>query len=180
MQFLTARHFMLFAIVFVGACNDDSKIENSTHEQADSEKEFDEDSELETGSLLALKSIGNSKSPVAELLYINANPKGESRPRVSEIILRKSKNIEYTGYELGDALKTAKKSLHIQETAQEYLRLVILASDNINPIDTGILATLTFEKSGTEKATISISTESPIFAPEEANIGLKVSDPIHF
>ncbi len=121
---------------------------------------------------------GDGDGALVKLDFVNAIDK--NGPRVAEIFARYSSNLKYESVETGKAVSEAQKQLVVQEIEQGKLRIVVLAADNTNELDTGTLCTLKFNKTNDEKARVEILTEQPIFAPDEANEGLLVGDPVEF
>lgn len=115
---------------------------------------------------------------VVSLQYIREA--GRPGPRLAEIVVSYSENLEYLTSEEGKALVDAGKKLIVQNRESGKLRLVIFASENLLELDSGELARLRFRKHDGVSSRVEILTQKPIFAPEEANDGLLVSDPIEF
>lgn len=99
-------------------------------------------------------------------------------PRVMEAFLRFSDNLRYSSATQGEAIVAAGKTLVVQKREKGLLRIMAFSATSISELDSGLLATLRFEKTGTGTATLEILTDRPIFAPAETNQGLLVSDPL--
>lgn len=102
---------------------------------------------------------------------------GKSGPRVAEIFLRHSGNLKYESFKKGGAVLDAEKQLVVQPT-KDGLRAVIFSSANLENLESGALVQYRFTKTDDSPATLEVMTEKPIFAPEEANHGLLVGDPV--
>lgn len=166
--------------LFQNSCQSANKQTNSS----DKKKVEDDNSEEHPAETdrPRISMIGFSDNAKVEVLldYVRETDSNYG-PRIVELYMTYTNNMEYISSIEGDAIVKANKQLIIQnQKNKKQLRLVILASDNTNELDTGRLATLTFEKTDSEEATLRILTDKPIFAPTEANDGLLVSDPLTF
>ena len=129
------------------------------------------------GAVVELK-LSDVESECLDLVYSTSNNIGQ--PRIAEFWLSKSDNLDIKGATTGIATEGSQKQLIIQQPKSNLVRLVILATDNTNPIQSGTLATLKFKKTDDKPARVEILTDKPIFAPAEANEGLVVGDPLEF
>jgi len=127
--------------------------------------------------ILAVENQGASGEQLAiDLQYTRKS--SAPGPRVMEAFLRFSDNLRYSSATQGEAIVAAGKTLVVQERSNSLLRIMAFSATSISELDTGLLATLRFEKTGTGTATLEILTDRPIFAPAEIYQGLLVSDPL--
>lgn len=101
-------------------------------------------------------------------------------PRVAEIRLALSSDLNFVSAGAGDALEEANKELIGQKLEDGTVRLVAFAASNITEIGSGILASVLFESDGNGSSTVGILVDRPLFAPDEANQGLLVDEKITF
>jgi hypothetical protein len=164
----------LVALFSLLGCHDTAKkSENEAAEQGSSEAKA-ASNQPERQSIW-METVDDSGNPSIQLKY--ANPE-EVGPRVAEIFLKHSGNLTYKNSVKGDSLTKSDKQLVVQEIEKGMLRVVILSAENTNSIGTGTLLTAMFEKTNDQPGRIEILTEQPLFAPEEANEGLIVGDPV--
>ncbi len=111
-------------------------------------------------------------------IYFNRAEQNDG-PRMAEIYLKHPTEWNFSEAVEGNAVSDAQKQLIVQEAEEGLLRVLVIASDNINEMQSGTIATLKFEREDGERGTVEILTDRPpIFAPEEANEGLLVGDPV--
>lgn len=134
--------------------------------------------------------VGSHTAPVEQRAELTLVPKdggavslryvrGKQGPRVVELMLQSSDELKLTQHEAGPATLGAGKDLHVQDKGNGQIRLLILSSSNVNELESGELATLRFTKSdASRKGRLEILTGRPMFAPQEAQEGLSVGDPI--
>ena len=180
-------YILILFTFFILGCKSDQ--ETNVHSPFENENDLDSsgsdssgENVDETRSLLQISLAGSSNVEISQFLlsYFRAKD-SDSGPRVAEIIVQLSDNVSLVSSSVGEAVKAAGKELVVQELGDRHqVRLVVVAMDNVNELDSGTLATLEFKKSDELSATARILTDSPIFAPEAANEGLLVSDPITF
>lgn len=108
-------------------------------------------------------------------LSVGALP-GE-RPRLMELHLKPTANLRFTGAEALDAAIDSGKALHVLPRG-DTLRVVLMATDNLNPIGEGPLARLTFERLDAAPAEIVALERGPVFAPAAANHGVALPKPL--
>ncbi len=79
---------------------------------------------------------------------------------------------------MGEALAAANKDLTVQDKGNGLFRVLAFSSSNTTPIGPGVLATLELERETEGPMRVEILTDRPMFAPQEAQQGLIVGDPI--
>ena len=176
-------NLLLFAAVMSACTNSDLDKVGEEKNSSDSDPQRENEDIVERQFYRPKIELTNDvKGDEVEIVMQYFSPANiELGPRVAEIFVKYTDNLRYLASEKGDALEKAAKQLMVQNLEEDNkLRLVILAMDNTNELDTGRLATLKFERSGSGESTVRILTDSPIFAPQEANEGLLVSDPLVF
>ncbi len=99
-------------------------------------------------------------------------------PRLMELFLQHSDSLKYVSCVSGQAILSAGKELVSQIKQNARLRTLVYSTSNLSELESGTIATYVFQISGSDEAAIEILTDSPIFAPPEANRGLIVSDPL--
>ena len=109
-----------------------------------------------------------------ELLYHKRD--GQVSPRTAELFISYSEQLEYIAAERGQALIVADKDLIIQKPNDGVLRVIIMSTGNLNHLDSGELARLSFQGPRDENSQIFIQERRSYFAPAEANIGVTVED----
>lgn len=112
-----------------------------------------------------------------ELRY--ARGAAKAGPRVAEVMIDRSANLELVGYQAGDAATLAGKQVVVQEPSPDQLRVLLFSPSSITELGSGVLATLQLRRSGAAGATLDLNTSKPIFAPAPANEGLAIGDPLH-
>lgn len=95
---------------------------------------------------------------------------GREAPRMAELRLALSDGLEFVRAEAGDA--GAGKRLVAQQPQADRLRLVVFSTENLDTFSAGVLAKVTFRRSGA--ARIRLLRDKPIFAPYAAEQGLSV------
>jgi len=118
-----------------------------------------------------------NRIPVAIDFVLGTHSSG---PRVAEIKIAHSPNILLLEAEPGKSILNADKEMVAQQQEEGSIRIIIYGTSNLNALETGKLAKLFFEKKDRQPSTLEIVTQNPIFAPEQANQGLLVSDPVNF
>jgi hypothetical protein len=99
-------------------------------------------------------------------------------PRVVELYVKYSAEIELVSYATGTATADGKKELIVQKVEVGLLRIIIYSSNNTNQLNSGSLVSLVFNKISGGSARFEMLVDKPIFAPPEANNGLIIGDPI--
>jgi hypothetical protein len=99
-------------------------------------------------------------------------------PRVVELLIRHSEHLAFDSAVAGDATSAAGKELIVQERDARTLRVLLFSSSNTAALDTGTLATLRMKRTSAAPAHAEILLGQPMFAPQAAEQGLRVSDPI--
>ena len=137
--------------------------------------------DIEGRNVISLKRIVEKSSDETEVVTLSfANESGQNGPRMMELYLQLSDNLQYVSSERGQSLVGAEKELVVQTKDGKKLRIVAYSSGNVNELQSGVVARLSFRKTDENAARLEILTDSPIFAPSEANEGLLVGDPIFF
>ena len=156
-------------LLFVSSCQGNNNVEPG-QVQAPIEKDNYLELEVEkteTGATCMVSVIYHKKQ-------------GNDGPRVMDLYLKTSSNVELVAYEAGEALNVARKNLMVRAGDENQLRLVALSQGNINRIQSGSVAKLQLRRTDSRGATVNIEISKPIFAPAEANHGLQLGDPIRF
>ncbi len=117
------------------------------------------------------------KGDVLELSYVRAT-KAEG-PRVVELFIRHSQNLSFESVTPGEAAAAAGKEVIVQAKDPQTLRVLLFSSSNTQSLDTGALATIHLDRN-LGKARAEILLDKPLFAPQSAQDGLAVSDPVDF
>lgn len=86
-------------------------------------------------------------------------------PRMAEVLLRRGDGLRFTGSEPGLAAVRAGKRVVVQERPAGLLRLVVFAGSNMALLDSGPLASLTFEATGSGPDTLELLYDRSAFAP---------------
>jgi hypothetical protein len=126
-------------------------------------------------SLRVLPASGTASEVTVEATL---NVPADSAPRVMELQLKHSPELEYKGADKGKALEAASKELVVQDKGPELVRALAFAGGNTNSIGSGTLVTFRFAAKGQGPYRLELLTDKPIFAPPQANAGLHVSDPV--
>jgi hypothetical protein len=113
-----------------------------------------------------------------DAIRISLNGLEAHGPRVVELWLRVTNATALRQSNPGAALVRAGKDLIVQHKRDDSFRVVMMSGENTNKIGAGELATLEFERAGEGPMRIEILTDRPMFAPQEAQQGLTVGDPI--
>jgi len=128
------------------------------------------------GVNLLLTSAAGGAEPIVRIHFVrDAQRPG---PRVIELKLDHSDNLTFVGASAGAALLAAGKQLVAQVPAPGRLRLVALSTGSMDEVMSGDLVELRFRRSGTGTATVDFEGDGPVFAPAEANQGLRLGDPL--
>ncbi len=167
-------------VILTISCEYESGVQDAKENSEEGAKISSIDMEEMEQSRILIKTTTSQIEGGIELVYVKEKSGEKKRPRIAEMFLEYSSNLEYKNADPGNSVLEAKKQLVVQEIEDGKLRVVVLAPDNTNELDTGTLCTLKFNKKGDGKARVAILTEQPIFAPDEANEGLLVGDPVEF
>jgi hypothetical protein len=170
--------FKIAWILFLILCAGCSEGKDSLNDPQSGDQTAKEESVTPTAERRKIWLESSSKENLQQVIVQYNGAENGQNPRVAEVFLRHSSNVKYKGVEKGEALRLAEKQLVVQEVEEGLLRVVILSSENTNTIDTGVLLTAAFEKTNNKAGKLEILTDQPLFAPEEANEGLLVGDPI--
>lgn len=100
-------------------------------------------------------------------------------PRVVELFIRHSGNLSFESVTPGDAATAAGKDVIVQAKDPQTLRVLLFSSSNTTSLESGTLATIHLSRVY-GKARAEILLDKPMFAPQSAQDGLAVSDPIDF
>jgi len=128
--------------------------------------------------VLSLKEVGDGKVAVI------FNPTNrEKLPRIADIYLKYDKSaLHFKAHEKGDAIKVADKNLFVKaDDSRGVLRITSLSAGNLNKIQGGQIAILTFEKIDDNKdVSVSFDVSKQVFAPAIANDQLTFGDELSF
>jgi hypothetical protein len=156
----------LFIISVLHACVPDSTLERNHADAANSD--------TASSRQLVLQSLGG------DLVALTYQSSRGMDPRVLEIWIQCTNVQSVRGYTAGAALDAAGKALSVQAKGNGLFRLIALSSENTIGIRSGELAQLEFERASEGLIRAEILTDRPMFAPQEAQAGLVVGDPIEF
>ncbi len=101
-----------------------------------------------------------------------ARPADEPAPRLAEFHFQVGSGLTFVRAEPLDAVVKAGKQLVAQVHPGNVLRLLIFSTANLNTLDSGPLATLVFQRTGTGPTTLDLLDQRPIFAPPEADLAV--------
>lgn len=178
--------FLLLGLAIISSASCGERSEAVHRNSLDVEKSTDENKQNEpirnAGIYIFLTSQkSNAEDELATAtLSIRRGKRASMGPRVMDVYLRLSGNLEYVSSEKGRALIDSSKELVVQRKGENMLRLVSYSSTSINELRSGVLAHLVFRKTDDMRAQVEILTDAPIFAPAQANEGLLVGEPIVF
>jgi hypothetical protein len=99
-------------------------------------------------------------------------------PRVLEIRLSSEGPFELESATAGDALTQAGKELKAQQPEPGVIRLLAYSASSTKAVHGGVLAHLTLHRTGPGKGRFDIITDRPLFAPQSAQAGLTIGDPL--
>lgn len=126
---------------------------------------------------LGLQLVAHSAdSAVIDLWY--APDEGQPGPRAMELWLRLPDTATLAAAEIGEAATAAGKTLVAQPQGDHDLRLVIYGTASLDRVAGGRLATLRLTLATPGPATVELLERLPIFAPAEANTGLRLPPPL--
>ena len=100
---------------------------------------------------------------------------GQVAPRTAELFLSYPSSLDLAEARPGEALLLASKELIVQSPSPEVLRLVIMSTGNLNTVNSGPLAYLTFNGPPQALSQVFLQARQPYFAPAEANVGVTLS-----
>ena len=93
-------------------------------------------------------------------------------PRAAEIWLKTNGSLRFSGSSPGAAANAAGKTVVAQAKPDGEVRLVLFATGNLDRLDSGVLARLTFERTAPGPADVELLAKMPVFAPPETNEGV--------
>jgi hypothetical protein len=99
-------------------------------------------------------------------------------PRMIELWLNISNVAELVASSPGTALEDSGKEFVIQDKGNGLFRAIAFSSSNVNSIGSGELAVVALRRASPGTMRVEILTDRPMFAPQEAQQGLIVGDPI--
>jgi len=108
-----------------------------------------------------------------DLLYHPSE--GDVGPRVVELWLGVGSGLAFESAEPLDAVTRSGKLL-VARSTDEGVRLVVLSTSDLSPLEAGPVSRLLFSRTGSGAMTVSIQERMPIFAPVESNVGLSLPD----
>jgi len=114
---------------------------------------------------------------VLSLSYVRGT--SAEAPRVVEMFVRHSENLSFESVTPGDAATAAGKEVIVQVKDAQTLRVLLFSSSSTKTIDSGTLATIHLDRNP-GRAHAEILLDKPLFAPQSAQDGLAVSDPVEF
>ena len=92
-------------------------------------------------------------------------PADTEGPRMAEVILRHGEGLRFLEAQPGLAASRARKQVVVQERPGGQVRVVVFSGGNLEQLDTGPLASLSFSRSGEGPETLEILYERSAFAP---------------
>ena len=104
-------------------------------------------------------------------------PEGNVGARMAEFYVEHSPNLVFESGEAGVATESAGKTLVTQARSDTHVRVILFSGSNLNTFPSGRLASLQFEVTDASPVQVSLMTERQMFAPPDANRGLRISDP---
>ena len=114
----------------------------------------------------------------SDLSIMRSSPDAARDPRMLELWLKTTNVAAVAHSEPGEALTAAHKELTIQDKGNGLFCVLAFSSSNVTPIGPGEIATLELERDADGPMRVEILTDRPMFAPQEAQQGLIVGDPI--
>ena len=105
-------------------------------------------------------------------------PLAGSGPRVAEIVIERSDNLELVSAGAGEAAEAAGKQVVVQEQPDGALRVLMFAPGNVTELGSGAIAQLHLRRTGAAAAKLDLRTDKPLFAPAQANEGLRIGEPL--
>ena len=128
-----------------------------------------------TKASLALTVREQTDSEIAiDLRYLRRQD--QAGPRVAEIHLRHSPGLELQASRAGSAATLAGKEVVVQPTEDGVLRTVLYSTTSLDRLDSGVIATYRFARTGGGAARIELLPRLPVFAPAEANQGVLLGE----
>lgn len=100
---------------------------------------------------------------------------GLEGPRAAEIFLQTSDNLRLAQGQSLQAAQEAGKELVVQEPSPGLLRVILYATANLEPIDSGELAALRFQRTGPGRASVDFVSGQVNLAPAQAARGMRLS-----
>ena len=104
---------------------------------------------------------------------------GQVSPRTAEIFISYPEGLDFVGSEKGNVLQNAMKDLIVQEPNTGVLRVIVMGTGNLNTLDSGVLAHLTFQGNMSAGDELFIQERRQYFAPADANIGVTIESNDH-
>jgi hypothetical protein len=126
---------------------------------------------------LGLVLVEQSAARVVVDLYYQRQA-DQPAPRAVELFLKASEGLLYEESERLSAAEAAGKRLVVQSNGLGPLRVTLFGTESLDRLDSGPLARFTFHRSGGARATLRILPGDPVFAPAEANQGLRMPEPL--
>ncbi len=115
-----------------------------------------------------------------DLLLTYERATDASGPRIVEVLVRHSETLQLEEGVPGSAAVAAGKDVIVQRRDPTTLRVLVFSSSNTQELDSGVLAVLRLNRTSEAPARAEILLDKPLFAPQSAQRGLTVSDPITF
>jgi hypothetical protein len=104
-----------------------------------------------------------------------ARQPGLEGPRAAEIFLETSDNLKLSHSLPLEGAQAAGKQLVVQEPSPGLLRVILYATSNLNPMDSGPLASLRFQRTAPGDAYVDFASGQVSLAPAQAARGLRLS-----
>lgn len=134
--------------------------------------------EVDENISLYAEDINEDKQTISVLVKYNPSL-SQSTPRIMELFLRTSNNMQLMSGTAGEAVEKSGKEFIVQEKESGIIRTVVYAASNTNTIEEGVIGTYVFSYTPDAKRLVAeILTDKPIFAPEAANEGLLICEPL--
>lgn len=103
---------------------------------------------------------------------------GVEGPRAVEIFLQLSENLTLEGFEPLDAAQAAGKTLVVQEPRPGEVRVILYATSNLAPLESGGLARLRLARRDASASRVDFIAERVNLAPAAAAQGLRLAEPL--
>jgi hypothetical protein len=133
--------------------------------------------EVPAGATLALTLASSTpEEVVVDLHYTRVA--GQLGPRMMELFLEPSAQLNLLGSEGLGAVLAAQKQLVVQEAEAGSLRVVVYSAGNLNELQSGPLARFRFQAPKDGSVTLKLLDRRPLFAPADADRGTTLGDPL--
>lgn len=174
---LTVGFFLITTLLYLGCDPHQTASDSRSSLRGQPDEEL-----IETGRnldeirpTLSIQQI-NQTGPNTEFSLLYHKRDGQVSPRTAELFVSYSEQMEYMTSKRGQAIIMANKDLIVQKPTDGVLRVIIMSTGNLNHLESGELARLSFRGHGNQGHQIFIQERRSYFAPAEANIGVTIED----